>query len=131
MGLLARIKLLSCTTVYRIRVLGNNCSLKCCFKSWRTTVNSTLGLVFFVQKSLPHMTTMCSLKRKQCSKCLSARLNFFPAVQGQGEGATALKSNLAGTNSINPLQRCSRAIQSASSHDSKNSTTKPKYRHLF
>lgn len=87
MGLLACIKLLSCTGVYRIRVLGNNCNLKCCFKSWGITVNRTLGLIFFAQKSLPHMTTMCSLEEEKAmfQVCLCQAIFLSPQLRGEKE----------------------------------------------
>lgn len=78
MGLLAHIKLLSCTGVYRIRVLGNNCNLKWCFKSWGTTVNRTRGLL---ARPLQDKWPLCAAlrRRKQSPKCLSARLYPFPS----------------------------------------------------
>lgn len=85
MGPLACIKSLSCTGVYRIRSLGNNCNLKCCFKSWGTTVNRTLGLIFFAQKSPPHMTTMCSLEEEKAMFQVSLCQAVFPSPQLRGE----------------------------------------------
>lgn len=121
MGLLARVKSLSCTGVYRIRVLGNNCNLNC-FESWGTTANRTLSLVFFAQTS--PLNVMCSLEEeKPVFSVLLCWAVFLPSQLRGGKGSIALKSDLTDIKHINTSERHPGAKHSASSQDWKKSTT--------
>lgn len=117
MGLLACIKLLSCTGVYRIGVQGNNGSLKRRFKSWGTTVKGTLGLVPFARKSLPHTTLRSSSEEEKATFQVSLCQAVLLSTQLGREKELQLRSNLAGTKYISPSQRQPRAIHSASPRD--------------
>lgn len=109
--------MLSCAGVYRIRVLGNNCNLNC-FKSKGTTVNRTLGLVFFPQKCPPHMITVCSLEEEKAMFPVSLCQVVCLSPCLTGKGPVALKSDLGRyIKYIKPLKKHPRAIHSASSHE--------------